>query len=63
MNKSAMMACVLMLMGCQAQQPASKPIVEENVSPLDYQACIQAAMSGNGQASAEKCDKVLKDTR
>jgi len=30
---------------------------------MDYQACIQAAKSGNGEASDEKCQKVMQDTR
>lgn len=54
----------LLLMGCAST--ASKPQTHssnETISSLDYQACIQAAMSGNGQASDEKCGKVLKASR
>lgn len=62
MNKAAMMICILVLMGCSAQQTKSKPTVKETVSPRDYQACIQAAKSGNGQVSEEDCNKVIEDT-
>lgn len=62
MNKAAMMICILVLVGCNSPQPKNEPTVQETVSPRDYQACIQAAKSGNGQASEEDCNKVVKDT-
>lgn len=51
----------LLLAGCQgASQPRN---AQETISPKDYQECIQAAMDGNGQASTEKCNKVIQDSR
>jgi hypothetical protein len=60
MTKSALIICGLLLAGCQSMTSKSAP---ETVSPMDYQACIQAAKSGDGAASDEKCQKVLQDTR
>lgn len=60
MTKSAILICGLLLAGCQAAP--SQP-TQETVSPTDYQACIQAAMSGNGADSDEKCQRVLHNTR
>lgn len=60
MTKSAIVICGLFLAGCQ---PAPSRQTQETVSPTDYQACIQAAKSGNGAASDEQCQKVLQDAR
>lgn len=35
----------------------------ETISSIDYQEYVQAAMSGNGQASSEKCNPILKASR
>ncbi|MGV4199990.1 ChiQ/YbfN family lipoprotein [Citrobacter murliniae] len=54
----------LFLAGCAST--ASKPqpqSYDETISPMAYQECIQAAMTGNGQASNEKCDEILKASR
>lgn len=63
MIRTGMILCAVLLAGCSEHPQPSKHETTETVSPMDYQECIQAAMSGNGQASAEKCDKVVKDTR
>lgn len=55
---------VLVLAGCAKSQPAPQTHSDnEAVSSLDYQECIQAAISGNGQASSAKCDPILKASR
>ncbi|ASV56451.1 MULTISPECIES: ChiQ/YbfN family lipoprotein [Lelliottia] len=51
---------LLLLAGCQTS-PSSQ--TQETVSPTDYQACIQAAKSGNGAESEAKCERVMDDTR
>lgn len=51
---------LLLLAGCQIS-PSSQ--THESVSPTDYQACIQAAKSGNGAESETKCERVMEDTR
>ncbi|MGO1310445.1 MAG: ChiQ/YbfN family lipoprotein, partial [Kluyvera intermedia] len=49
---------------CANSQPAPQSHSDnEAVSSLDYQECIQAAISGNGQASSAKCDPILKAPR
>ena len=54
----------LTLAGCANSQPAPQTRSDnETVSSLDYQECIQAAISGNGQASSAKCDPILKAPR
>lgn len=60
MTKMTLLICGLLLAGCQTPPAQRTP---ETVSPMDYQACIQAAKSGNGEASDEKCQKVMQDTR
>lgn len=61
MNKMGLMMLCILLNGCNtSSQPTSS---EETISPKDYQECIQAAMHGDGQASTEKCDKMMQDTR
>lgn len=51
---------LLLLAGCQTS-PSSQ--TQETVPPTDYQACIQAAKSGNGAESEAKCERVMDDTR
>ncbi|MCS2149612.1 ChiQ/YbfN family lipoprotein [Scandinavium manionii] len=63
MTKSAILICGLLLAGCQAAPSQPTQETQETVSPTDYQACIQAAMSGNGADSDEKCQRVLQNTR
>ncbi|MDN8598069.1 ChiQ/YbfN family lipoprotein [Citrobacter sp. S2-9] len=36
---------------------------EESVRVLDYQQCIQATRTGNGQAVQADCDKIWKEIR
>lgn len=60
MTKSTLIIGSLLLTGCL--DTPGKP-VPEAISPMDYQACIQAAKSGDGAASDEKCQKVLQDSR
>ncbi|OJT35889.1 ChiQ/YbfN family lipoprotein [Serratia plymuthica] len=36
---------------------------QETVRVMDYQSCIQAAHSGNGQAYDAKCGKIWKEIR
>lgn len=36
---------------------------QESVRVMDYQSCIQAAHSGNGQAYDAKCGKIWKEIR
>lgn len=60
MNKIHFIFSVLLIAGCQTQ-PGSH--TQETVSPTDYQACIQAAKSGNGAESEAKCERVMEDTR
>lgn len=50
----------LLLAGCQTPPAQRTP---ETVSPMDYEACIHAAKSGNGEASDVKCEKVIQDAR
>lgn len=55
---------ILTLAGCGNNRPAPQSHSDnEAVSSLDYQECIQAAISGNGQASSAKCDPILKASR
>ncbi len=58
------------LQACQAvlnvlkQEKQHKQFAEqETVRVLDYQNCIQAAHTGNGQAYAAKCGKLWKEIR
>lgn len=60
MNKLSLMSVVLLLAACQT---APVKTTQESVSPTDYQACIQAAKSGNGAESEAKCERVMEDTR
>lgn len=60
MNKLSLMSVVLLLAACQN---APVKTTQESVSPTDYQACIQAAKSGNGAESEAKCERVMEDTR
>ncbi|TBL76791.1 hypothetical protein EYY94_04715 [Obesumbacterium proteus] len=61
MSRIGITLLTLLLAGCQGgPQPRS---TQETISPKDYQECIQAAMDGNGQASTEKCNKVIQDSR
>lgn len=59
---AALLPCILA--GCANPSP-TPPAPSSNgvISPMEYQECIQAAMTGNGQASNEKCDQILKATR
>lgn len=59
MHKPFFLVCVALLTGCQTAPAQRTP---ETVSPRDYQACIQAAKSGNGEASEAQCEKVMQDT-
>jgi uncharacterized lipoprotein YajG len=59
MKKIMIFLGTVLLAGCQTPPAERTP---ETVSPGDYQACIQAAKSGNGAASETKCDKVIQDT-
>lgn len=52
MNKLSLTSVVLLLAACQSAPVKS---TQETVSPTDYQACIQAAKSGNGAESEAKC--------
>jgi uncharacterized lipoprotein YajG len=61
MRKATILVSLLLLTSC-CRTPSSGQ-VSETISPTDYQACIQAAKSGNGAASDEKCEKVMQDTR
>ncbi|WP_213133591.1 ChiQ/YbfN family lipoprotein [Citrobacter sp. FP75] len=64
MKKYLPVLAALFLAGCASSSPAPQ-IHDSNdpLSPMAYQECIQAAMTGNGQAYNEKCDKILKETR
>lgn len=65
MKKYLSILLPLLLAGCGSTTPVQQThsSSSETISPMDYQECIQAAMSGNGQASSEKCDQILKDSR
>lgn len=64
MKKCLPLLFTLILAGCanSASQPQTHT-QDESISPMDYQECIQAAMTGNGQASNEKCDEILRKSR
>ncbi|ENC0771716.1 hypothetical protein ABJ851_003486 [Shigella flexneri] len=65
MKKYLLLLLPLLLAGCGSTTPTQQTHSSSNepLSPMAYQECIQAAMSGNGQASNEKCDQILKDSR
>lgn len=65
MKKYLVVLFPLLLAGCSNATPPQQAHSSnsETVSPMEYQECIQAAMSGNGQASNEKCDQILKQSR
>lgn len=64
MKKYLTLLLPLLLAGCGSATPIQQThSSSETISPMAYQECIQAAMSGNGQASNEKCDQILKDSR
>lgn len=60
MKISGIVMSILLLAGCQSPPSERTP---ETISPTDYQACIQAAKSGNGAESEAKCERVMEDTR
>ncbi|EFE09799.1 ChiQ/YbfN family lipoprotein [Citrobacter youngae] len=64
MKKYLSLLLPLLLAGCGSTTPVQQThSSSETISPMDYQECIQAAMTGNGQAYNEKCDQILKDSR
>lgn len=64
MKKYLLFLFPLLLASCsQSNSPQQTSGNRETISPMEYQECIQAAMTGNGQASTEKCDQILKDSR
>lgn len=64
MKKYLSLLLPLLLAGCASTTPEQQThSSNETISPMEYQECIQAAMTGNGQASNEKCDQVIKDSR
>lgn len=64
MKKYLPMFVALFLAGCASSSPAPQTHSNDDpLSPMAYQECIQAAMTGNGQVYNEKCDKILKETR
>lgn len=60
MSKLSLTSVVLLLADCQS---APVKTTQETVSPTDYQACIQAAKSGNGAESETKCERVMENMR
>lgn len=55
---------IFTLAGCATNPPSPQTHNgNETVSSLDYQECIQASISGNGQASSARCDPILKASR
>ncbi|EMW0956698.1 ChiQ/YbfN family lipoprotein [Citrobacter freundii] len=64
MKKYLTLLLPLLLAGCSSTTPTEQTHSNsETISPMEYQECIQAAMTGNGQAYSEKCDQILKDSR
>ncbi len=63
MIRTSMILCAVLLAGCSENSQPAKHETTETLSPRDYQECIQAAKSGDGQESTEKCDKVVRDAR
>lgn len=62
MKKIVTITFVLLLVSC-ASTTQQQPQHSESISRMDYQNCIQAAMSGNGQSSEVECEKVRQDAR
>lgn len=64
MKKCLLLLIPFFLSGCGNTTPAPQThSSSETISPMEYQECIQAAMTGNGQATNEKCEQILKESR
>jgi len=56
-------ACRSVLTVLQKEQAHARFATEENVRVMDYQACIQARKSGNGQDVESRCDRIWQEIR
>lgn len=56
-------ACQSVLTVLKKEKAHEKFATEENVRVMDYQACIQARRSGNGQEVAARCDQIWNEIR